>query len=75
MHAYCMHWTCVKSYPKSNSHGKQKNDNGKTQQKILFIELMFGSLMSEMAQNWVDKMARLLKKVKVDKTTKTLPST
>ena len=44
-------------------------------QKILFIELKFGALVSEMAQKpkgrqCVDKKARHFAKVKVDKTTK-----
>ena len=47
----------------------------KQKQKILFIELKFGALVSEMAQKpkgrqCVDKKARHFAKVKVDKTTK-----
>ena len=47
----------------------------KQKQKILFIELKFGTLVSEMAQKpkgrqCVDKKARHFAKVKVDKTTK-----
>ena len=47
----------------------------KQKQKILFIELKVGALMSEMAQKpkgrqCVDKKARHFAKVKVDKTTK-----